>query len=257
MKISAKALPDKPPRPGLTIRQLLESTGVTAPTVHHYVALRLLPEPDRPHRRMAYYDPACVERIAQIKALQTKRFLPLGVIKRLLDQGGADRLREADLRLLHGMDAADSREPRKAALRRYPLAAAVVERLVAQGLLSSGAKPFTADEVAIVAAVHAMRQAGLDERLGFSVDQLGFYPRILAQLIDLEFATFNERVLGRVPPEEEVRLATASIDASSKLLTALHYRMLRERLDELSRTSARPAPSPAGRGGPMRRRPRT
>ncbi|MGD1026627.1 MerR family transcriptional regulator [Candidatus Binatus soli] len=255
MRSPAKSLQEGPPRRGLTIRQLVGRTGVTAPTVHHYVALGLLPEPERPHRRMAYYDPACVERIAQIKTLQTDRFIPLGVIKKLLDDGGSEHLREADLRLLHGMDVADRREPREEVLRRYPLSAAVVEALVRQGLLSAGGKPFTVDEAAIVGAVHAMRQAGLDGRMGFSVDQLGFYPTILAKLIDLEFATFNEKVLGRVPPDEEVRLATASIDASSKLLTALHYRMVRERLGELSRASARPVSAANGRR-PSRRRPK-
>jgi DNA-binding transcriptional MerR regulator len=255
MRSSPKSLGEKSPARRLTIRQLVERTGVTTPTVHHYVALGLLPEPERPHRRMAYYDPSCVKRIAQIKALQAERFLPLAVIKKLLNDGGSERLHEADLRLLHGMDIADKREPREEVLRRYPLSDAVVEALVRQGLLSAGGKPFTADEVAIIGAVHAMRQAGLDERLGFSVDQLGFYPRILAKLIDLEFATFNEKVLDRVPPDEEVRLATASIDASSKLLTALHYRMVRERLGELSRASARPVSAANGRR-PLRRRPR-
>jgi len=255
MRKSAKSLNVESPRRGLTIRQLVRRTGVTAPTVHHYVALGLLPEPERPHRRMAYYDPACVERIAQIKTLQAERFLPLGVIKKLLNDGGSERIREADLRLLHGLEVADRREPREEVLRRYPLSDAVAEALVRQGFLSAGGKPFTVDEVAIVGAVHAMRQAGLDERLGFSVEELGFYPAILAKLIDLEFATFNGKVLGRVPPDEEVRLATASIDASSKLLTALHYRMVRERLGELSRTSARPVSAANGRQ-PLRRRPR-
>jgi DNA-binding transcriptional MerR regulator len=252
MRGPAKSLQEESPRRGLTIRQLVARTGVTAPTVHHYIALGILPEPERPHRRMAYYDPACVARIAQIKALQTERFLPLGVIKKLLDDAGSERLREADLTLLHGMDVADRREPRQEVLRRYPLSDPVVKALVRQGLLSAGGKPFTVDEVAIVGAVHAMRQAGMDGRMGFSVDQLGFYPMILAKLIDLEFATFNEKVLGRVPPDEQVRLATASIDASSKLLTALHYRMVRERLGKLSRASARPVSTASGRR-PLRR----
>ncbi len=77
----AKSFEEQPPRRGLTIRQLVARSGVTALTVHHYVAIGLLPEPERPHRWMAYYDPACVERIAQIKTLQTERFLPLGVIQ--------------------------------------------------------------------------------------------------------------------------------------------------------------------------------
>jgi len=215
----------------LTIRQIVRQAGVTPATVHHYIALGLLPTPERPHRRMAFYDPACVERIARIKALQ-KRFLPLSVIKKLLDSGGAPGLREADARLLEEMDLADVRETREEVLRRYPVGEQTLAQLVKQGLVSAAAT-LSADEAAIVAAVHAMREAGLDERMGFSPEQLGFYRRILDQLIDAEFATFNEKVLGRVPPEEQVRLATASIEASTKLMTALHRRMVRERLAEI------------------------
>jgi DNA-binding transcriptional MerR regulator len=240
---------------GLSIRQLIERAGVTAPTVHHYVSLGLLPEPERPHRRMAYYDPACVERIAHIKALQSKRFLPLGVIKKLLDQGGAEGLRRADIGILQGMGDAETREPREEVLRRYPLGTSVLATLIRQGLVSGGNKPFSADEVEIVAAIYAMRQAGLDERLGFSAEGLGMYRRMLDSLIDTEFAGFNERVLGQVSSEDEVRLATAAIVGSSKILTMLHRRLVRERLDELSRANARPAPSRAQQRRPLRRRP--
>jgi DNA-binding transcriptional MerR regulator len=212
----------------LTIRELVRQTGVTTATVHHYIALGLLPAPERPHRRMAFYDPACVGRIAQIKALQ-KRFLPLGVIKKLLERGGATTLREADARLLEAMDVADARESREEVLRRYPIGESALAQLAKPGLIGSG-PALSADEVAIVGAVHAMRAAGLDERMGFSAEQLGFYRQILDRLIDAEFATFNERVLGRVPPEEEVRLATIAIEASTRLMTALHRRMVRERL---------------------------
>jgi len=218
-------------RRGLTIRQIVRQAGVTPATVHHYIALGLLPTPERPHRRMAFYDPACVERIAQIKALQ-KRFLPLSVIKKLLHNGGATRLREADARLLEQMDLVDVPETREGVLRRYPVGEQTFDQLVRQGLISAAAM-LSADEVAIVAAVHAMREAGMDERMGFSAEQLGFYRRILDELIDAEFATFNEKVLGRVAPEEEVRLATASIGASTNLMTALHRRIVRERLAEI------------------------
>ncbi len=72
-------------RPGLSIGELMSRTGVTRATVHHYADLGLLPLAARPNRRMAYYDPACVERIELIQDLQSKRFLPLSVIKRILD----------------------------------------------------------------------------------------------------------------------------------------------------------------------------
>jgi DNA-binding transcriptional MerR regulator len=216
---------------GLTIRQIASQAGVTSATVHHYVSLGLLPTPERPHRRMAFYDPVCIEQIARIKALQ-KRFLPLSVIKQLLDSGGDRGLREADAKLLEQMDLTETKEARDEVLRRYPVEPHVLSVLAEQGLIT-GNETLTADEVAIVAAVHQMREAGMDERMGFSAAQLDFYCQIIEQLIDREFATFNEKVLGRVTPAEEVRLARISIDASTRLITALHHRMLREHLAEI------------------------
>jgi DNA-binding transcriptional MerR regulator len=217
----------------LTIRELVRQAGVSTPTVHHYVAMGLLPAPRRPHRRMAYYDPACVGRIALIKSLQTKRFIPLGVIKQLLDSGGAERLREADAGVVAGLDTADPGEPRAEVLRRHPLDERVLAALERDGLINPGSAPFTADEAAIVAAVHSMREAGLDERLGFTPEQLGAYRATLGNLIDSEFALFNSNVLGKVPPDQEVRLAAVAIEGVSRILTALHRRMVRERLGEI------------------------
>ncbi len=228
----------QPSRRRLTMGEIVRRAGVTPATVHHYVSLGLLPAPERPHRRMAYYDPACIERIAQIKSLQTRRFLPLGVIKQLIDSGGENALREADAKLVSGMDVADVKRPRANVIRRHPIGDAALKGLIEQRLISAGKEPFSADETAIIAAVHAMRQAGPDERLGFSTEQLGVYRQMVDRLIDSEFAGFNERVLGRVSPDEEVRLASAAIEASSKLLTALHRRMVRARLDGLSRGNA-------------------
>ena len=71
----------------LRISQLVKKAGVSAPTIKHYVKEGLLPQPVKTSRNMAYYDDSCVERINLIKRIQKERFLPLDVIKRLIESG--------------------------------------------------------------------------------------------------------------------------------------------------------------------------
>ena len=52
--------------------------------IRFYIREGLLPDPERPARNVAYYDPSCVERILLIKELQQKRYLPLSVIKAIV-----------------------------------------------------------------------------------------------------------------------------------------------------------------------------
>ena len=78
----------KPPKDRLMrIGQLAKKAGVSAPTIKHYVKEGLLPRPVKTSRNMAYYDQSCVARINLIKRIQKERFLPLDVIKRLIESG--------------------------------------------------------------------------------------------------------------------------------------------------------------------------
>ena len=72
------------------MKELAEATGLPKSAILHYVAQGLLPEPVRTGPNMAYYDPACIERIKYIKAIQSRYAFPLGKIKMILarkDQG--------------------------------------------------------------------------------------------------------------------------------------------------------------------------
>src|ERR687888_1572910 len=79
----------------LKISELAESADVPVATVRHYLREGLLPEPVKTSRNMAYYPPEFAERIRLIKQLQEERFMPLRVIKELLDSadGDVERLR--------------------------------------------------------------------------------------------------------------------------------------------------------------------
>ena len=67
--------------------------GVGRETIRFYIREGLLPEPERPGRNVAWYDESFVERIALIKELQQKRFLPLQVIKAIVAGDAPSRAR--------------------------------------------------------------------------------------------------------------------------------------------------------------------
>ena len=69
----------------LKMGELAEASGVSAGTIKHYLREGLLPEPVKTSRNMAYYPEDFVERIKLIKRLQEERFMPLKVIRRVID----------------------------------------------------------------------------------------------------------------------------------------------------------------------------
>lgn len=76
------------PEGHLKMSELAERSGISAPTIRHYIREGLLGDGDdiqRTSRNMAYYPPQLVERIQLIKRLQEERFMPLRVIKDVLD----------------------------------------------------------------------------------------------------------------------------------------------------------------------------
>src|SRR5215207_4865536 len=70
----------------LRISELAERADVPVATVRHYLREGLLPEPVKTSRNMAYYPPEFVDRIRLIKQLQEERFMPLRVIRGLLER---------------------------------------------------------------------------------------------------------------------------------------------------------------------------
>ena len=74
----------------MKISELAAAAGVPVATVRHYLREGLLPEPEKTSRNMAYYPPELVGRIQLIKQLQEDRYLPLKVIRELLESGDGD-----------------------------------------------------------------------------------------------------------------------------------------------------------------------
>ena len=68
----------------MRISEIAKAAGVSLPTIHYYTREGLLFPSLKTAHNMAYYSPDCVEDIRLIKEFQSKRFLPLSVIKLIL-----------------------------------------------------------------------------------------------------------------------------------------------------------------------------
>lgn len=68
----------------LKMKDLEAASGINRETIRFYIREGLLPEPQRPKRNVANYGEEHVVRLRLIRRLQTERFLPLNVIKTII-----------------------------------------------------------------------------------------------------------------------------------------------------------------------------
>jgi len=176
------------------MQDLVQATGVPKSTILHYLNEGLLPEPVKTSRNMAYYSPACVERITFIKVMQSKYRLSLAIIKKFLQKGSVGPEIEPFLELrsfIYGRR--DDREllDLEAFCRAAGLTAPEVAELQKAGLLIP-LEPdrFDAEDLAIGRILKDCRE------LGLTPEETSFYPRLARDIVDHEMAIRDRLVKG-------------------------------------------------------------
>jgi DNA-binding transcriptional MerR regulator len=201
---------------GLKMNELAAAAGVPKSTVLYYLGQGLLPEPLRTSRNMAYYDPACVERIKLIQQMQERHRLSLSEIKRCLD----DTQRGADLGIYLELneEVFGARGPgrlfdHKAFCHETGLSAAQLEALMqAHLLLPLEAGRFDAEDV----GMGRMYLNALNS--GIRATDLSFYAELGEKIVDREMALRN-RMTGRLPYQEDAA-ATIKMVKNARLCRA-------------------------------------
>lgn len=74
----------------LRIGELSQIADVTPRTIRFYVQEGLLPEPEKKQKNLSLYSTDCIEKIKAVKKAQSERFLPLVVIRQVLEQNNYD-----------------------------------------------------------------------------------------------------------------------------------------------------------------------
>jgi DNA-binding transcriptional MerR regulator len=216
----------------LKISELAERSGVPVATVRHYLREGLLPEPVKTSRNMAYYPPEFIQRIRLIKQLQEDRFMPLRVIRDLLERDDAEpeRLRamiELEDQILERALAGErERIPAREARERYDVPREVLARLAELGVLSPDDDGYSPSDVRIIEAISRFRAGGYDERLGFTVYDTLRYKQALEPLVAEEVEVLTQRLAGDLDPDRAVELIEAGAQPLNDLIAALHTKLL-------------------------------
>jgi DNA-binding transcriptional MerR regulator len=213
----------------LRMGQLAEASGVPAATIKHYLREGLLPEPVKTSRNMAYYPPEFIERIRLIKQLQEERYMPLKVIRELLEDSPerATALIELGDRLLERARAGESERVSPAEVRhRHGVPQEALDRLAELDVLSPDEDGYSPSDVRVVEAISRFRAGGYDERIGFTVYDTIRYKQAMSALVEQEVDVLMERLAGEMDPDRAMELIEAGIQPLNDLLSALHTKQL-------------------------------
>jgi DNA-binding transcriptional MerR regulator len=216
----------------LKMKELAEASGVSAGTIKHYLREGLLgsgADVLKTSRNMAYYPTEYVERIKLIKQLQEERFMPLKVIKSILDDDPerARALVELEDRILDRALAGDQARVSAAELRRrYEIPQEVLDRLAELEVVTPNSRGYGPRDVEIVEAISRFRAGGYDERIGFTVYDTLRYKRALEELVKEEVQVLTDRLAGELEPDRATDLISAGLEPLNDLIAALHQKAL-------------------------------
>lgn len=218
--------------PTLKISELAEGAGVPVATVRHYLREGLLPEGKKTSRNMAYYPAEMVDRIRLIKLLQEERFMPLKVIRELLEREGGDPeavrnlLAESDRGIAQALARERERTSAEEVSERFDVPLEVLDRLAEVGILSPAGDGYLPSDVRIVEAISRFRAGGYDERIGFTVYDAARFLEPLRALARREVELLSEKLVGRFEPDRAAELIEAGIDPLADLIAAMNSKLI-------------------------------
>ena len=187
------------------MKDLISLSGVSRQTIHYYLREGLLPPPVRASKNMAYYDVSTVDDIRLIKELQEKRYLPLAVIKEILQakRKGQDLADEDHVALFTQLFGHTQIEPGtrqldgKSFLEKSGLTEKEMSIFIKSGLLSPSPgteNQFGEHELAVAGALVELKTMGLD------AEDIEIYAGFL-RFCRMEIELLHERIINGNPAE--------------------------------------------------------
>lgn len=222
----------------IRLSELAKRSGVPSATIKHYVREKLIPGPSlRTGRTMAYYDARLVSRVKAIKELQQKRFLPLGVIREVLDGADPYQSAETEAALVAALRDEETSERRT---RSELIASGMPEEqldffeqvgFVAPDI-DTGEPTYGGEDLALLRTLAAARRAGLSpDMLPHTI--VGPYVTALRSLVRAELEMFRAGMLAAPKDADVSELVESAAKLSEQLVVLLRRKMLVPMLREL------------------------
>lgn len=221
------------------MRELEAKTGVGRETIRYYIREGLLPEPARASRNSAFYSEEHVARVRAIKRLQEERFLPLGIIKSLLDAEDGERWLHAsafphiDSELRSRLDGgAGRRLTRAEVLAQTEIGDERLNDSLAAGTVSfDAAGTMSQRDVAIIRCLDRLGAIGFTDEQGFTGASMKFYGEFIDWLVSQELKLFFDLTAGAVDERQALDMAESGISAVNEMLGHMRTREILRRLE--------------------------
>jgi DNA-binding transcriptional MerR regulator len=232
----------------LRIGELARRAAVPVATIKHYLREGLL-APVQSGKNSALYDAADVGRVRRIKELQEKSFLPLRVIRDVLE--GVPTLASVEQTIrgaLTGLHSSSART--RASLTRSGVSALDLDWLRRVGAIvpvpEAPEESYAGDDLELLRVLGAARRAGLTaDMLPLSI--VADYIEAIRNLVRVELQLFETGVLPRAG-ENVGELTEQATKLSEKLVVLLRRRMIVPTLERRIEDGRRPlTPRPKSR----------
>ena len=225
----------------LKMKELEARTGVTREAIRFYIREGLLPEPEKPKRNVALYTEEHVTRTRLIKELQDKHFLPLKMVKAVLDSPGTRSMAQdergpgmshflpallrdatpgpdrtvAEISALSGMSGDDIR---------------ALANIGAVSISEEGTIDFR--DAAILEAWGQAQSRGFDKTHDYTEQFFKNYVDATRALARVEVAQFLENFEASMDGRAAGEMAAEGIEFANKLISLLHTKFIVEEIGQ-------------------------
>ena len=219
----------------MRMRDLEKASGVGRETIRFYIREGLLPEPDKTSPNSARYSESHVTRLKAIKRLQEERFLPLAVIRTLLEADDGDRWLLPDTFPMLDSLLAQRLEgggPARVKLADLDLPDYQHDHLDDLMIPLAEDGTIAARDAAILRTIQRLDDIGFTPELGFDGGQMRLYNVLIDWLTAQEIRHFLEHTAGHVGEAKALEMAEQGISVINELLGQLRTRALLRKLAE-------------------------
>lgn len=226
----------KKPKPKMMrMKELTEAAGVPRGTIQFYIREGLIPRPIKQSSNSAFYTEEHLNDILLVKELQSKRFLPLSVIKEVM-MGGSGKLSVNEIKTLVELDGkvfSNISEPpelkpltAKQLSKKTGMSLEDIEMMEKFGVMTpvqkGKTKLFHEDDIRLAECRVKLIDAGLKPELGFHVSIIKVYKKIIETLVERESKIFTPLLTGKFKTDQIAEMLETVTPIVNTMINIMH-----------------------------------
>ena len=231
----------------MRMRQLVAKSGVTKATIQYYIKEGLVPKPIKKEPNSAFYTEDHLNNIRLVKELQTKRFLPLSIIKQVM-RGEVEELSVDEIRTFMEIDGKlfrtlkENTKTKPVTARQLSEQTGVslkdiqkMERIrILHPIRKGKGKLYEEDDIRLVECWGKVREAGFTEELGFDVDDLKIFRELWENIVAEETKIMLNRVIGKVRADKIIKMVEDGAAIFITMGKIMHRKVINETTSKYS-----------------------